>query len=239
MSIVNSYGPSCPAFTVPTRPRFAWDSKIAPWTYGKGNQEKFKIAFEDWKESLDPLPDSSPKKVSVSLQGIVLKSQLYGHAADQCTEITKEQLRSSDGVQFIVNSVYRRHYMSVISEAYEGFSALMNTRRGKMDYLKSFETRLAAAVAKFNSFSATTKLPQCTTSLMLLNKASIDHSQRVSALSAAAPAGTPFPEQASNDDFLKVVTYSQVSSMVKQCEKSDCTTSCRLTASEWQWQRKS
>lgn len=98
--------------------------------------------------------------------------------------------------------------------------------------MKNFETQFSAAVAKFNSFSSTTMLPQCITSfLMLLSNESIEHSQHVSALSAAAPTGTAFPVQASNDEFLEVVTYSQLSSIVKQREKFKRLTAGMMNAS--------
>ena len=145
---------------------------------------------------------------------------MFEQASDQCSELTKEELKSVEGVNLIVNSVYRRDFMSVISDAYDGFSALINTKRGQNESLKGFETRFSAAVTKFNSFSNTTNLPQCITELLLLNNSSIEHSQRVSALSAAAPSGTLFSDQAINDDFLEVVTYNQVSSIFKQCERA-------------------
>lgn len=43
---------------------------------------------------------------------------------------------------------------------------------------------------------------------MLLSIALIEHSQRVSALSATAPAGAMLDAQATNDDYLKVATCS-------------------------------
>lgn len=217
--------------TIPSRQRFAWDARCPPWTDGRGNQERYKVAVEDWKEFNDALPDTSPNKIAAPLQGIVLKSQLYGQAADQCCEISKEQLRSADGVNLIVNAVYRRDFMSVISEAFDDFSTLLNTRRGQTESLKSFETRFSAAVSKFNSFSSTTKLPQCITALLLLNNAGIEHSQRVSALSAAAPNGASFTAQSTNDEFLSVVTYNQVSGIVKQCEKANRSPPDPLSAS--------
>ena len=94
----------------------------------------------------DTLPNNSPNKIAPNLQGIVLKSQLFGQAADQCSELTREELRSENGVNLIVNAVYRRDFMSVISEAYGGFSNLLNTKRGQNESLKGFETRFSAAV---------------------------------------------------------------------------------------------
>lgn len=110
-------------------------------------------------------------------------------------------------------------------------SALMSLRKcsEEAESLKNFEIRFSVALANFNSFSSNTKLPRCITSLMLLNNASTEHSQHVSVLSLAAPTGTSFPEQASNEDFLNVVTYLQVSSIVKQCEMSKRATSSVVT----------
>lgn len=179
-----------------------------PGQVAKGNQEKFKIPVQDRKEFQDSLPDVSPNKIPPQGKGIVLKSQLYGQASKQCAVVTKEQLRSKNGVNLIINAIYRRDFMSVILEAYENFSALINLRRDPAESLRTFETRYSAAVAKFNFFSSTKKLLQCITSLVLLNNASIEHSQRVSALSAAAPTGTAFSDKASTDNFLKVLTYS-------------------------------
>lgn len=63
----------------------------------------------------------------------------------------------------------------------------------------------------------TTELPQFIAALI---NWSIEDSQSVSALSAGALTGAKFSAQSSNDIILKVFTYSQVSSIVKRCEKS-------------------
>ena len=87
------------------RPRFSWDAKTPPWTDGKGNQERFKVSVEDWVAFHDSLPENSSKKMSKEVQGIVLKSQLFEQASDQCSELTKAQLKSVEVVNLIVNSV--------------------------------------------------------------------------------------------------------------------------------------
>ena len=48
---------------------------------------------------------------------------------------------------------------------------------------------------------------------------------------ASAPTGTQFTDEASNDDFLEAVTYTQLASVVKQCEKGAGKSSEMLTAS--------
>lgn len=56
---------------------------------------------------------------------------------------------------------------------------------------------------------------------MLLSNAFIEHSQHVCKLSDAAPAGVVFSKLARNDNFLHKVTYIEVSSNVKQCERAE------------------
>ena len=211
--------------TLPTRPRFMWDTKSPPWTDGKGNQEKFKVAVEDWVEFHDSLPGNHTTKIAKGMQGLLLKSQLYGQAADLCSALTKDQLKSNDGVSLIVNKIYQRDALSVISEAYDGFNLLLSTRRNPNENLKNFELRFAASVTKFNSLSDTTKLPQCITALMLLSNSGIDHSQRISVLAAAAPTGNNLTDSSTNDQFLAAVTYKQVASVVKQCNSGSSSTS--------------
>lgn len=53
---------------------------------------------------------------------------------------------------------------------------------------------------------------------MLLSNANIDHSQRVSAIAPSVPNGNEFSDQATNDKSLHV-TYNQLVSVVKHCEK--------------------
>ena len=208
------------ANALPTRPRFAWDARSAPWTDSKGNEERFKVAVDDWKEFHDSLADTNPTKLPLNMQALVLKSQLYGQAVDLCAELSKEELKSDKGVSLIVNAVYQRDALSVISETFEGFNALLTTRRGHTETLKNFELRFSAAVTKFNSLSKTTKLPQCITALMLLSNANIDQSQRVSVLAAAALKNDSLNEDSSNDAFLSAVTYKQLASVVKQYERA-------------------
>ena len=145
------------------------------------------------------------------MQEIVLKYHLYGLAADLCEELTKEQLKSENGVAPFVNAIYQRDALSVISEAFDGMNVLLTTRYGQTLILKSFEPRFSTAVTKFNSLSRTTKLSQCITELVLLSSSSIEHSQRVSVLAAAATNKESFNEQTTNDEFLSAATYKQAS----------------------------
>lgn len=136
------------------------------------------------------------------------------------SELSNDQLKGENGFQIFVDVFYQRDVFSVISGAYGGFHRLLKTRHKNSESLKFFEIRFSADVAKFNSISTTTKLPQCITPLMFLRNAAIEHLQLVSFLNAAAPIGIVFRDQPLNDDFLKLVTYKQLASVVKQWEKA-------------------
>lgn len=58
-----------------------------------------------------------------------------------------------------MNAMRQRDALSVISEAFDGFNALMTTCRGQDKSLKNFEMRFSAAMARFNAPLNTTKLP--------------------------------------------------------------------------------
>lgn len=91
---------------------------------------------------------------------------------------------------------------------------------GRTESLKNFKVRFSAAVTKFNFLSETTKIIEGITALMLLSNSGIEQSQKVSFLAAAAPANLSLSKLCSKNDFLKAVTYHQLVSVVKQCERA-------------------
>lgn len=84
--------------------------------------------------------------------------------------------------------------------------------------MRNFESRFPAQVAKFNSISQTTKLPECLTALMLLSNSNIDDAQRVSVLASASSSDSELNAQSTNDEFLNAITYQSVASVIKQCD---------------------
>lgn len=158
------------------------------------------------KKLNNAFPDNNPNKIAALVQSIVIKFQLYGQAAHQCFEITKERLRSSDSVNFIVHAVYRHDSMPVNSDAIYGFSKLLNICRALKDLLKRFETQFSAAVSWHDSFMSRIKLLQGNISLILLKNTGIKHSQRVSAFFAAAANKISFTAQSVNNVFLSFIT---------------------------------
>lgn len=114
------------------------------------------MAIEEWVDYDESLPHTHTTKISKSIQGNILKSQLNCKAPNLCSALTKDELELDNGVNLIVNAIYQRDSLTVFSEAYEGFNNLLNKRRCQNEGLKNFEVRISAAVTKLNSLSKTT-----------------------------------------------------------------------------------
>lgn len=67
-----------------TQPRFAWHVKSPQWTYGKGNLKRYTVVMDDYKELHNSLNQTDSNKKAPSMQGLILKSQLYGQADNLC-----------------------------------------------------------------------------------------------------------------------------------------------------------
>ena len=108
----------------------------------------------------------------------------------------------------------------MVSEAYCSFNQLWSTRRSSNETMKKFEFRFPAQVAKFNSTSSTTKIPECITALMLLSNSAIYDLQRVSVMAAATTSNENLTSDSTNYEFLGAFTYQSVSLVIKQCDTS-------------------
>ena len=212
-------GPA-PQSNLLSRPKLSWDVKSPPWTDGKGDQEEYRNAVNLWQTFHNTSPDSNSNKIPQALQAIFLKSKLFCRPKDLCSGISDDQLVGNNAVNLIVGNIYQRDALTVVSEAYRTFNLLSNTRRSSNEAMKNFEPRFSAQVAKFNSISSTSKLPECITALMLLSNSAIEDSQRVSVMAAAAPSNQNLSSNSSNDEFLSAITYQSVSSVINQCDKS-------------------
>ena len=136
----------CPApnFGLPSRPKFPWDAKCAPWINGKGDQEQYNVSLTLWNAFLDVLPDSNRNKITEKLCVTCLKYQLFGRAENTCSAITNEEVLSDDGIKNITEAIYQRDALSAVSEAFGAFNLLWNTCRSNTEAMKNFESRLSA-----------------------------------------------------------------------------------------------
>jgi len=114
---------------LPSRPKFTWDLKSVPWTDGRGDQEGFAKQVEKWAAFHDSLEDSNGNKIKKAQRGLVLHTQLYGRAADRARHMNIEDLQKDDAVDKIVECVHKRDPLTVVSDIFRDFEALINTIR--------------------------------------------------------------------------------------------------------------
>ena len=107
---------------LPMRPKFSWDLKSAPWKDGKGSQEQYAEAVSLWKLCHDNLPQNTSGKIPEKLQGIVLKSQLYGRARDLARSVPQDVLVSGIGSRAVVDALQKRDGLSVVNDIYTLFN---------------------------------------------------------------------------------------------------------------------
>lgn len=104
--------------------------KTCPWADGRGNQEYYVKNVKLWASFHDRLPANNSNKIAEDLGGIALKSQLYGREKDICTGIPDDVIQSENGVQAILDAVYKRDSMDVVNEGFRHFNDLLMTKRG-------------------------------------------------------------------------------------------------------------
>lgn len=205
---------------LPSRPKYSWDVRNVPWTDGRGDQAGYARSVKLWRKFHAHLPANKSNQIPAELEGIMLQSQLYGRAQDLVKAVTEEDIESEDGTDAIVKALNKRDLLAVSKEVYGGFLGLVNTRRGEKEGFANFESRFQAQVAKLNSHFEDTGFLKALTVFLLLGKANIDNSQRISILAACAPSAETFPAGNSLVEALKLVSCETGACIVRQCEES-------------------
>lgn len=134
-----------------SRPRFSWDNRKVNQNDGKGSQEQFASSADLWKLYPDKLPNSNANKIPHNLHGVILKSKLYGIAADLCKGLSKQDLTAFHDAKEVVECVKKRDALAVISDSYQYFMTLLTTKRGNTESFKIFESRFDSQVSKIPS----------------------------------------------------------------------------------------
>lgn len=99
------------------------------------------------------MPEINVNKIPSSLQGIILKSQLYGRAVIIYKKVSKGTVMSPDEAMPTARAFHRCSTLSAITGTYDKFSAILLTKREASKTLKNLESRLDALVCSFNSAS--------------------------------------------------------------------------------------
>ena len=177
----------------------------------------------------DKLPPGHGIKIDPQLQGIVLKSQLFGRAADLVKKLSDEDIMGNNEALRIAAVIYKTDPLTVLTDSFSKFQSLLNTRRGFTETFKTFESRFDAAVSRFNAASPSAKLSQSLISFLLLANAAVDDNHRVSILAAAVskPSTASEPGSASdgtqmdpNGNFrmLQELDYEAVATVLRSCD---------------------
>ena len=199
---------------VPSRPRFSWDLRNAPWTDGKGNQERFYESVKQWCAFHDNLPNTNPNKIPSSLQGMLLQSQLYGRARDICLKISAEDIKAADGAMKIAHAIHKSDSLAVVNDAFQKFQDLLSVSRGSSETMVNFEGRFDAALCRLNAVCKDSQLPESIVSFLALAHANIDSSQRMSILASVLPKSS----SSSTETPLENIRYADVASLIRACD---------------------
>lgn len=205
---------------LPSRPTFQWDVESPPWTDARGGQFDNKYQFNSWDHFHDSLPNKNRNEIPENWHCIFLESQLFGRVVDLCFGISSTEITSEAEVSKFVNAIYQRHGLVVFSEwGLHAIERSIRDQKRTSESMKAFEVRFAGSVAKFNAISASTKLPNCLTALMLLSNSHITDAQRASVLAAAASrSNIENVSTATNEQFLQFISYCALGPVFKQCE---------------------
>jgi len=119
--------------------------------------------------------------------------------------------------------VHQRDPLAVVSDVYQDFTSLLNTKRGSNETFQNFGSRFEAKVAKFNALGDGIKLPEALTAFMLLANSGVDNSQRISVLAASAPRDAALEATATTAEYLNAVDYRSIAAVLRQCDKGSST----------------
>lgn len=201
--------------SLPSRPQFSWDTKSPPWTDGKGNGEQYLKSVKLWKLYHDRLPVNNSNKIPAELQGIVLKSQLFGRAENLGSKISDDELTSENGALILAKAVYKVDTLSKVTKIAEQFNKLLSTTRGDSENLKGFESRFEAQLCTFNEACGQDVLPEALIALLLMNNAKIENAQRVALLASVAPHSE---ESLKGQELLDSILYEKVASIIRSSD---------------------
>lgn len=118
----------------------------------------FKSFF--WSRFFDKLPDSNFNKIPTDLRGIILQPDLYGRYLYLWKIVSDTVIRSKSVTDAIVSAIYKSDSLTIVSETYNDFMSLLNTKRGHAQSFKRYESRFEAKASKFGAHSSQCILPE-------------------------------------------------------------------------------
>lgn len=115
---------------LPTRPTFYRDIRCVPWRYGVGNQPKYAKEIARCCLFHDILPENNRRNMSKQSRGICLLSNWFDREEYFVSSIEKLIRDSDDSVKPLVECIYKRVPLSVVSLVLSDHQKVQNTKCG-------------------------------------------------------------------------------------------------------------
>ena len=170
---------------LPSRPKCSWDIKHAPWIEAKSAQEDYYKSVVLWKSFHGKQPATNSNKIPNELQGFILKSQRFGRAVNLIEMVPDEDITAETGAMAVAKCIYKCDPLSVIIDPFNMFNGLLQAIRGNNESFVNYESRFEASVCRYQG--STSSLPESLVGFIMIAKARLEDTQRVSVLSAVAP----------------------------------------------------
>lgn len=159
------------------------------------------------------LANSSNRKPK-ELHDHTLHAQLYERALGLFQAIPNDKINSAQSPDAIVDALYKRDPLLVVTSLFNNFYSLLATKRGVNKTYKYFDFRFSTSVSRYSSHPKSATLPDSNIALMLLYNSVVSDSQRVPILSAAASKASNSADSNIFDGFIKLVTYESVACVI-------------------------
>lgn len=175
------------------------------------------------------LLETNPKKYTKRVYDMILKSHLCGRARDLACIIPYDKIQSENGAFLIVNALHKLYFLAVLSTVYSKFNSLVVLSTCQILVVRTFKTRYASPVPKFNAYGDSLQLPEPIAAFMFMKSAGITNNHRVSILAAAAKdvlvgkavESVDIKALLSDACLVKKVTHETVASILRQYAGQD------------------
>lgn len=100
-------------------------------------------------------------------------------AADLTCHFSIFDLQNNNALTNIVQCVYKNDSITIISEVYRDFAALLNKKRGIDESFQNFESRFAAQLSRLKVHGEDSRFADSMAAMALMNNASIHDARRI------------------------------------------------------------
>lgn len=172
---------------------------------------------------LDADSNKNPKR----LCWLKLRAHLYHRVFNSYRPIPIETLHSDDGEDTVVNFLFKRDPLPIVSRLYNDFSTLLNSKRKRNELFINFKSRFATRTSRNYTPRSSIFLPSSIASIMFLANANVGDSQSVLLLSAVFVKATmSVTADLTKDDKINFQEYKLIITVIQQCYNGSQTLYC-------------